>query len=62
MNDKEQPQFPNDLNNAQMSNRFETAHYWNNHRAEIYSWFQKDAPSLGELYVSALHMLYVLMP
>jgi hypothetical protein len=42
-----------------MNTRFETAHYWNNYRAEIYSWFQKDAPSLGELYVSALDMLYV---
>lgn len=58
MNDNEQPQSPWDLNKDHSNSPLETAHYWNEHRAEIYLWFQKDAPSLGELYVGALHMLY----
>lgn len=33
--------------------------YWNPTREELKTWFQKNAPSLGELYEGALKMLYV---
>lgn len=31
---------------------------WTEPRLEIYSWFQRNAPSLGELYAGALKMVY----
>lgn len=32
--------------------------YWSQDRAELYSWFQRNAPSLGELYLGSVVMLY----
>jgi len=32
--------------------------HWTRERQELYLWFQRNAPSLGELYAGALRMLY----
>ena len=32
--------------------------FWNEYRSEIYSWFQQNAESLGELYLGALRMIH----
>ena len=59
MSDKEKPQQPpHKLNNTGMKPTLKSENFWNNNREEIYSWFQKEAPSLGELYAGALTMLY----
>ena len=32
--------------------------FWNEYRSEIYSWFQQNAESLGELYLGALRLIH----
>ena len=57
MIDDDQVNYP-DQENEMILPSFEVEVNWTEQRLEIYSWFQRNAPSLGELYAGALKMLY----
>lgn len=48
-----------DQRNGMIVPSFEGKVDWTKQRLEIYSWFQRNAPSLGELYAGALRMVYL---
>jgi hypothetical protein len=58
MNEEGQIQSSTKPNNHAMMRSFQVERYFTSHRAELLSWFQRNAPSLGELYWGALRMIY----
>jgi len=54
--DIQNPEQPNSLAMMPQSN---IEKFWTEPRREIYSWFQRNAPSLGELYLGSLRIIYI---
>ncbi len=58
MNEERQIQSSMQANNHEMKHSLQAETYFTSHRAELLSWFKRNAPSLGEIYLGALKMIY----
>lgn len=57
MNKEGQIQSSTQANHHKMMRSFQAETYLTPHRAELLSWFQRNAPSLGELYLGAIKIV-----